>query len=51
MQQIKPLKINENNKLLVSEIDLKKCDKNFSFICKMEALKTLFYIIVSFFYV
>ena len=39
IQQIQPLQSTENNKLLVSEIDLKKFNKNLSFICKMETIK------------
>ena len=37
--QIQPLQSTENNKLLVSEIDLKKFNKNLSFACKMETIK------------
>ena len=39
IQQIQPLQSTENNKILVSEIDLKKFNKNLSFSCKMETIK------------
>ena len=37
--QIQPLQSTENNKLLVSEIDLKKFNRNLTFACKMETIK------------
>ena len=37
--QILPLQSTENNKLLVSEIDLKKFNRILSFVCKMETIK------------
>ena len=38
-QEIQPLQSTENNKLLISEMDLKKFNKNLSFICKLETIK------------
>ena len=39
VQVVQPLQSTENNKLLISEIDLKRFNRNLSFICKLETIK------------
>ena len=41
--QIPPLQSTENNKLLISEIELKKFNTNISFNCKMETIKHILF--------
>ena len=42
-QQIQPLQSTENNKLLVTEIDLKRFNSNLSFTCKLETIKHILF--------
>ena len=41
--QVQPLQSTENNKLLVTEIDLKKFNNNLSFSCKLETIKHILF--------
>jgi len=42
-QQVQPLQSTENNKLLVTEIDLKRFNSNLSFTCKLETIKHILF--------